>query len=474
MFGGKRQVRENNAKSNPTEFVPRVALGLPLVAAGAGLALRLLVVAFVYKGFLDPGRDHWEFGYEAGHVARSIATGSGFANPYWGNSGPTALVAPVYPYLTSAVFLISGVYTKASALLLLTLNCLFSALTCFPVFFVALRSFGLRTAKWATWMWAFFPYAVNFSANGMWNHSLAALLLALLFLLAQHLESTDRALPWIVFGFLFGFSALVSPTILGIMPFLGGWACFRLEQQRRRWMKAATAGTLAMLVTIAPWLLRNCLTFQRPVFLQDNFWMEVCVGNLGNARHWWNGDVHPSGSVVDLHVYLRLGETGYMAEKRQQALAFITSNPRTYILRSVRRVVFMWTGFWSMNRDYLREEPLDPENILFLTSFTVLSLGGLCRAFRKVPQTATPYFLVLVTFPGVYYLTHPDPGYRHPLDPLLVILASYLLVSRFSPSRGIVPGAENRNSTVAVGESGSHHQVGFPFPGRRALPSPAR
>jgi hypothetical protein len=398
-----------------------------LAAALAGLALRLSVVAFVYQGFLHPGRDHWEFGYEIGQVARSIATGGGFANPYWGDSGPTALVAPVFPYLVGAIFRIFGEYTKAAALVLLTLNCLFSAVTCVPVFLVARRSFGLRTAKWATWVWAFFPYGVNFSANCMWNHSFVALLLALLFLLAQHLESTDRTLPWVASGFFSGLSALVSPAILGTLPFLGGWACYRLdlERQGRRWMKAATAGVLAVLLTIAPWLLRNRLTFHRPVFLQDNFWMEVCVGNLGNALHWWNGDVHPSGNVAEMKEYLRRGETGYIAEKRQQALEFIASHPALYVLRSVRRIVFMWTGYWSMNRDYLREEPLDPANTLFLTSFTILSLGGLYRAFREIPEMAMPYFLVVITFPGVYYLTHPDPGYRHPLDPLLVILASY-------------------------------------------------
>lgn len=35
-----------------------------LCAVLSGLALRLLVVAFVYQSFLDPGRDHWEFRYE--------------------------------------------------------------------------------------------------------------------------------------------------------------------------------------------------------------------------------------------------------------------------------------------------------------------------------------------------------------------------------------------------------------------------
>ena len=404
----------------------------------AGLVLRLLVVAFVYQHFLDPVRNHWEFGYEVGRVARSIATGGGFASPYWwGDTGPTALVAPAFPYLVSAIFGVFGVYTKAAALVLLTVNCLFSAVTCVPVFLVAQRSFGLRTARWAAWVWAFFPYAVNFSANDMWNHSLIALLLAVLFLFSQHLESSDRALAWISFGLLFGFSALASPAILGILPFLGGWACYRLARQGKHWMKAVTAGVLGVLVMISPWLARNYLTFHRPVFLQDNFWMEVCVGNLGRALHWWNGEVHPCDSVAEMREYQRLGEIGYMTEKRQQALAFIEGNPGTYVLRSLRRVVFMWTGYWSMNREYLRQEPLDPENIVFLTSFTLLSLAGLGRAFRRRPEMAMPYSLVVLTLPCVYYLTHPEPGYRHHSDPLLVILASYWL----SSSRSVEPEA---------------------------------
>ena len=79
------------------------------------LALRLVVVGFVYPGFLDPGRDHWEFGYEMGKIAYSIANGHGFANPYWIETGPTAMITPIYPYLISSVFLLFGAYSKAAA-----------------------------------------------------------------------------------------------------------------------------------------------------------------------------------------------------------------------------------------------------------------------------------------------------------------------------------------------------------------------
>ena len=121
------------------------------------LVVRLMVVAFVYRGFLDPGRDHWEFGYETGMVARSIVTGHGFGNPYWGQTGPTALITPVFPYLFASVFSVLGIKTEAAALAVLALNSLFSALTCVPIFFVAKKTVGIRAANFAVWIWAFYP-----------------------------------------------------------------------------------------------------------------------------------------------------------------------------------------------------------------------------------------------------------------------------------------------------------------------------
>ena len=77
------------------------------------------VVALVYKSFLDPARGHWEFAYEMGRVARSIAQGQGYANPYWAETGPTALLTPVYPYLLAGIFAGFGL-SEASALVFLT------------------------------------------------------------------------------------------------------------------------------------------------------------------------------------------------------------------------------------------------------------------------------------------------------------------------------------------------------------------
>jgi hypothetical protein len=295
------------------------------------LALRLIVVGFLYQGFLDPGRDHWEFGYELGKVAYSITSGHGFGNPYWVQTGPTAMITPIYPYLMSVVFWMFGAYTKSAALAVLGFNCLVSALTCIPVFFLARNSFGLRTAIGALWAWVFFPYAIYFSAGSMWYHSFVALLLTLLLLIASYLESRTQLWMWAGFGALWGFTALTTPVVLAVVPFLGGWVCYRLHGNKKNWTVPAATAAFALLATIAPWMIRNYQVFDRPVFLKDNFWMEVCVGNLGNAQHWWNDAVHPAGNNAELVEFRQLGELGYMAKKHQQALALIHDEPGIFV-----------------------------------------------------------------------------------------------------------------------------------------------
>lgn len=407
-------------------------------AVVVALAVRLIVVAFAYKGFLDPGRDHWEFGYEAGKIARSILSGHGFGNPYYGaNTGPTAELAPVMPYLLAGVMAVFGIYTKASAIVVLGLNSLFSALTCIPIFFLAKKTFGIREARWAAWTWAFFPYAVYFSAVSMWDHALTALLLAFLLLAALNLQSSTRSWAWAGFGVLWGVSALTCPVVLGTFPFVVAWICYRLQARHMKWKTPALVGAVCVLMTISPWLVRNYRTFQQPVFLKDGFPLALLAGNFGNTLHWWNGSIDPCGNAAEMAEFQRVGEIAYMKKKWHDAFEFLKNNPGVFAVRSLRRPVYMWTGYWSFRREYLREEPFDPENIVFCTTFTILALLGLRRAFRSNRDETVLYAVVLLVFPLVYYLTHPDIAYRQPLDPLVVILGSHAVLAWITSRKGV-------------------------------------
>lgn len=406
---------------------------------GVALALRLAVMVFVYPERLDPARDHWRFGGESGRIARSIVEGKGFSSPFFADTGPTAWLTPVFPYLLAGVFKVFGVYTKSSALVILSLDCLFSALTCIPVFFIARRSFGDRAALLAGWLWAFFPYAIFFSANFIWDTALTTLLLPALFLVVLHLEESSSVWSWAGFGAFAGFAALTDPIVMSVAPFLGLWAWWRLYRKRQAWLAPGAAAILVVMIVVAPWFIRNYRVFHAFVPLRDNFGLELYLGNNGQTWHFAPSGHHPSDSTTEWNAYRQMGEVAYTGNRGRLAQDFIRAHFPAFILLSIRRAIYMWTNYWSFSQRYLAAEPLDPPNILLCTLLTILALLGLRRAFReKGSAVAMPYLIVFIFFPLVYYVTHPEDYYRRPMDPFFVILAAYAIASRLR-SRAPVP-----------------------------------
>src|SRR5579872_2729459 len=95
---------------------------------------------------LQANEKDFDFGFEMGRIGRSLAQGRGFGNPFNETTGPTAWEPPLYPFLIADVFRMFGIYTRASALVLLSINSIFSALTCIPIFLIARECFGERVA----------------------------------------------------------------------------------------------------------------------------------------------------------------------------------------------------------------------------------------------------------------------------------------------------------------------------------------
>jgi 4-amino-4-deoxy-L-arabinose transferase-like glycosyltransferase len=406
------------------------------------LALRLVVMAFLYPERTDPARDHWRCGGEAGRIARSIAQGEGFSNPLFGKTGPTAWLAPVFPYLLAGIFKIFGIYSKASAIAALALDCLFSALTCIPVYFIARKTFGESAAAWAGWAWAFFPYGIYFSADFIWSTTLSTLLMSLIFLAALYLESSSSLWLWVGFGALSGFAALTDPVVMSVAPFLGAWAWYRLYGSGRRWFLPGAGAVLAVVLVASPWFIRNYETFHKVIPFRSCLGLEVYFGNNADSWHWGPPGYHPSDNENELREYQQLGEIAYTEKKFRQGLAFIDSHRLLYAEQTVRRVVYLWTGFWSFSSRYLQEEPLDPFNMLFSTGLSLLTLAGLFRTWRSDKALALPYILVFLFFPVIYYLTHPEDYYRRPIDPQFVVLSAYAVaawVAERNQSRAEIP-----------------------------------
>lgn len=414
-----------------------------LLMVMTALLVRLAVIPFTYPDHLDPQRHHWRFAWEMGMVARSIVTGKGFSSPYVGETGPTAWFPPLYPYLLAAVFKIFGLFTKASAIAILTINSLFSALTIIPIVAIARRSFGQRVAFYAGWIWVFFPYAIWAAAERIWENSLTTLLLALLIWCTFALDDQATTRRWIGYGLLWGVAALSNPTVLAVLPFVLAWLCWRRRRRGQRWLSSAGMALLALVLVVAPWDIRNYLVLHKILPLRDNFWVEVRVGNTGDISDIYPDWAIPSTSAAQWNKLHRVGEIAYIAEMRDLALRFIRENPGVFAWLTWKRFVFVWTGYWSLEPEYARNEPFQLPNTFFCSTLTLLMLAGLVLLWRHRREHFVPYAAVLGAFPAVYYITHPTMDYRHPIDPVLVILVAYAVLTFVDRRRPAKPNLES-------------------------------
>jgi hypothetical protein len=100
------------SKEYPAEQGPSYTQSLrhsPLFIVLIALVLRLAVITFGPTYHITPRRDHFQFGWEMGRLARSIVTGNGFSSPTDLPSGPSAWAPPLYPYILAGVFKLFGV-----------------------------------------------------------------------------------------------------------------------------------------------------------------------------------------------------------------------------------------------------------------------------------------------------------------------------------------------------------------------------
>src|SRR5437764_183333 len=244
------------------------------------LIVRLSWIAIGHTYIFKTTDDNFSFGWEMGRIAASIASGHGFSNPFGPQTGPTAWEPPLYPYLAAGVFHIFGIYSSASAFVLLAINSVFSALTCIPIFLIARRIFSEKVAVGSAWAWALLPNVIFWCTRAIWETSLAALLMTTIFWLALTLEDRYGWMPWLQFGLLWGITALSSTSLLSFLPAAGLWAWYRRAKRGRRSLGGVVLASLVFFACVAPWLVRNYRTFREFVFIRDNFGAELRLGSV--------------------------------------------------------------------------------------------------------------------------------------------------------------------------------------------------
>ncbi|MCU1298700.1 MAG: hypothetical protein JWO91_2978 [Acidobacteriaceae bacterium] len=426
----------------PTPFQARPWHHSLFVIVLTALLLRLAVITIGHTYRITPRRDHFQFGWEMGRLARSIATGHGFSSPTDLPSGPSAWAPPLYPYILAADFKLLGVYSPASAWAVLAFNSIFASLTCLTLYKIGVRIYGAGVARAAAWTWAVFPYAIYWPTRVVWETSLSTFLLSLALLLTLRMsDKIPRLRTWIGFGMLWGIIALTNTALLRMLPFCLLWILYRSPHRSQQlWGAALCLFTAGLVVT--PWLVRNYEVFGKFVFIRDNLPLEMHEANNDQSAGLWTRNEHPGNDPEAMLRFQELGEIRYMEEKHQQVQQFIHENPRRFVWFTLERVWY----FWAAPPQATIVNGYD----LMIARHTEFLLGGILAfagLWLTIRNRRPGWFLFacfLIVYPAPYYLVNPFVRYKHPIEPIMILLIVYL----FAEARQVTLRSPFQKSTA--------------------------
>ncbi len=422
-------------------------------------AVRLLYMTLAHTYRVRGAEEHFDFAWEAGRIAKALATGYGYSDPFASSllphTGPTAWLPPFYPLLVAAVFRLFGVYSAGSAWVLLALNCIFSAATALAVWEIGARCCGTRVALWAAWLWALYPAAMQYAVRWIWETSLTTALFAGVIVLALRMrdispcsdlaQSKDRAaapangpsgsstreagqtLQWALSGLAWGLIALSNSTLLLFLPVCGLWVLMGAWPHRAGRSRALGGAALAAILfcaCIAPWTWRNWEVFHAFIPMRGNLGAELYMGDGPGSTGLLMAYDHPHTAPDQLKLYAEMGEVRYVAMRGAIAKTYIREHPAHFAAIVAKRIYFFWASVPSDD-----PWPVEAARVLNFAFISVAGLMGLGLALRRGVPAAGLFAWAFLLLPLPYYLLTVHARFRHPLEPLICVLGVYLFQS---------------------------------------------
>lgn len=411
----------------------------PWIAVWVGLFIRIAYMTLARTWRMRPYDHHFAFGYEMGRIARALASGYGYADPFRGHTGPTAWVPPLYPWILAGDFRLFGVYSALSAWIILAFDCLLNALIVLAVWEIANRCFNRKIAWWSAWVWALYPAAMQYAIKSVWEMTLTTFLFSWVLVLTLRMGRVGNASVsselnpgptmkrWAFFALLWGLIALSDPSLCLFLPISGLWIIGGAP--RRLWPRQLACATLAALIFIAclaPWIYRDWRVFHHLIPLRDNLGVELYLGNGPGATGLLMEYDHPFQAPDQLRLYRQMGEYNYSRWRGDLAKRIIGANPGRFLVLCLKRAYYFWFSVPHPGDEGFINEYGRNLNFQFTS---MAGLFGLALALRRRIPAAWLFLWAFVLLPFTYYCVTVHARFRHPLEPLMAILTVYLFQS---------------------------------------------
>jgi 4-amino-4-deoxy-L-arabinose transferase-like glycosyltransferase len=391
------------------------------VVAAAAAVVRL-VYALTAAPSVSPADDDGFF-----HAAGAfIANGDGYINfgaLVEGHRVPTALHPPLYPLLIAGLTEIGITDDREQRVILGTV---LGTGVVLAVAKIGRLLFGWRAGLLAAGLAALYPTLI--AADGVeMTETLYGLLVALGLVAAVRLERDRSAARAAALGLLMGLAALTRPEALLLLVLISGVLLISARVPLRR---LALSG-LVTLAVLAPWLVRNAVTFNQPVLSTNEALLLAgtnCPTVYSGPDIGWYGflcaaTLHPTPSRSEAEEADRL-----RAEALRYARDHVDRLPGVIAVRLLR----VW-GLYQPRRQaeaLVRNAPVEgaarrmaQAGILLFYPLCVLAMAGAALTLRRRTELlliATPIAATSI----VAMASWGTPRLRHVAELSVVVLAA--------------------------------------------------
>lgn len=421
-----------------------------VIIFGVALLVRLFAI-FVLLPDHEYRPSHDAFQYNM--LAESIMDGRGFGWPTGGNQhsfwalpeGPTSTRAPLYAAFLAGIYQVFGAENFTAARIA---QCVMGALLCLILYGIGTLWRVPRVGLVAAAICAVYPPFIHFSYYGGPGRLLSEGLFMFLMVLAlweilKLVRNVDNRPAAILGGVLLGLATLARPVPTVFPGVLVVWALCAPRHDWSRWLKAVGWVTLAFVLTLAPWTIRNWQVHHRFVIVSTDQGHTFWLGNNTLAR----------GGSVELHELFtpeefdpggKLTEWERYNKMTQQGLTFWREHPEMLPKLFLRKVLMMWN-------------PYELTFNLWYGMLGVWTLLGIVVMWRG-PPTQVHRLLIgsLLYATLITVATAGSTRVRYPWEPILILFAAAGITWTFEHARhkwvpgGVLAGLVAINVTLRL------------------------
>lgn len=370
------------------------------------LIIRLVYVLPLSPDKLSPDAYNWM------NIAWSIATGHG-----WGDTWRP----PGYALWLGIIFSVFG----KSILIARIFNGLLGSITCVIIFLIGKKIFSSTVGKISAFLVAFYPYLIAYTGDLLSETFLTFIIsIAVLFVILTNENPAWKNI--IITGILIGLAGLTKSTILPFFFLACGWLWWQTKSFRTGFM----VGVFTLL-TIAPWTLRNYLYHDKNYVMPVNTpWYSLYGSSCDEA--FWNEMIGEFDKPHDdkMNAPAIPKDWGYisslpLAERdqlcKEKALTWIQKNPDKFFALIWLRLKHFWRLYPMMAYSWQKHAAMATSGI-----YIPLALLGLVFSWRNFNKTSL-IFALFASYTLVHIFFNVTLRFRIPIDPYIIIFASYFL-----------------------------------------------